>query len=379
MSKRNAAIALATILLAAWPWGQPTRAADEGFLVLRRGNVLEAMRPNGSQRQVLRRKFSVSGRSYWYDNREQNNWNISRDGRRVCFTAKPQDIGFFSARAARDYLFVLEHNKPAPQVFLRAYGEKSSSDVPDVTGLSYGWPSFDTNGKKILVTEVTPDEYTIGGALTIHDIATRAQMWQSDALANTSALLMGTAQPNILRKRLYGAALSPNGHHVLCAATSITYPGTDGELSETDFKHYLVHFDLQKPSVDMLASFDQNIQGINWHPDSRRFVLSASSKGDSDIFVGARDEPLLKQLTHSASHDFDPVWNRSGTRLFWLSDRIVSKARANRLFSMSSDGTLQRAELPAIKSIDSLRWAATIPSWRRYREKQVFAAVGIKK
>jgi hypothetical protein len=376
MNRNNKAV---WILAAACSLAVPVAGApkDEGFLVLRRNAGLEAMRFDGSERRVLRRRFSIHG----------DQWNISRDGKRVCFAAMPVDVSYISARSYRDYLFVLEHNRPVPQAVLSAYGEgRSDRDKPGVTGFGYRWPSFDASGRRVFATEESPEDYTTGGRLALHQLATREREWDSDKLAALSPLLTGTRNPKNLRKRLGKATLSSDGKHVLCEAFSVANRGTDAELDENDWKRYLIHFDLQKEAVEILASFDQDIESITWAQDSKRYAFSSSADGDKnlDIYAGELEQGEPKRLTHNAALDYNPIWNRSGTRLYWLSNRAEPKPKTpqkmllNRLFSMLPDGTHQRVELSHIQPFGSARWAASLPSWRRYREKEVFASLRIK-
>lgn len=291
-----------------------------------------------------------------------------------------------SPRATRSYLFVLEHDQPTAQVLLRAYGAQGEGIEAGVTGFGYVWPSFDTSGQKVLVTQEDPGDHYTYASLVIYNTATRSFVWNSFALAAQSRLLVAV-EPSGAKtslKRFYGAALSPDGNHVLCEAVT-TAESSDAVYAQADLKHYLVHFDLQKQSVQVLASFERDITGTVWHPNSRHFALSASNGDDqADIYSGEVGGQL-RRLTHSPSRDFNPLWNGSGTRLFWLSNRTArtrkpqpkpkfklrrtAKPLAYRLFSMKPNGSGQRAELPAITSVDSLRWAASLPSWRRYREK----------
>jgi hypothetical protein len=64
------------------------------------------------------------------------------------------------------------------------------------------------------------------------------------------------------------------------------------------------------------------INGPSFSPDGRKIVFSALSGGLSDLFVYDLDGKTLRQLTHDAYADLQPVWSPDGHRIAFVTDRF---------------------------------------------------------
>jgi serine/threonine protein kinase len=70
-------------------------------------------------------------------------------------------------------------------------------------------------------------------------------------------------------------------------------------------------------------------------PDGQHVVFTAADAGSQNLWIAARDESNLIQLTHTSGNNVDPVWSPDGTRIAFASDREGEIQH----FIMNADGS----------------------------------------
>jgi len=349
--------------------GNPTEAQikERGFFVFERKtekgeNQLEALRVDGTSHRVLRSKFSIVG-----------DWDISRDGSKICFATSPSDFRVFaSVREIRSWLFSMSFDGK-PSVVLAPYGPKRDGD----NFYDYTSPTWNFDGSRIIYSEGIPEDYSYVSWISIFNFGDKRKAWNSRDVEKEISYFVTLQDNNVyFHKQLYGAAMSPNGRYVICLAKSAARVGMDAELSEKDWKTYLVQFDLVQKKIEILSSFDLGkYWDINpkfsWHPDNIRFTFSMGVKGktaNTEIFLGNRKTKKIRQLTSNPAKDSNAVWVNYGRQIVWLSDRLTSAKSTNQIFMMDSNGSSQRQILKNLSGISNLRYVDKLADWSQHKD-----------
>ncbi len=78
-----------------------------------------------------------------------------------------------------------------------------------------------------------------------------------------------------------------------------------------------------KDTIVVYKSDFKDINSINWSPDSKKLVLSATKNGDDqfDIFVYNLSDSTLKNVSSSKINELNPVWHPDGVRLIY--DKVI--------------------------------------------------------
>jgi len=78
------------------------------------------------------------------------------------------------------------------------------------------------------------------------------------------------------------------------------------------------------------------ISSINWSPDSKKLVFSATENGDDqfDIFVYNLPESSIKNMTSSENDELNPVWHPDGDKLIY--DKVIDSTTNIFVYNPSS-------------------------------------------
>jgi Tol biopolymer transport system component len=318
---------------------------------------LIAISPDGRQRRLLKREFSSF------------EWDIDRAGSKVCFTARPGDREFFSARSARNYLFQLLANEPKVRFLLGVY-ERDLNDE-----LEYQNPSWTWDGSKIVLSRGIPDFYTDDYGISTVDLRTlTVQNLTSDPPKDFAPLI---------NKREISPQLSPDGKSLLFVSTTKVNGGTDAGLMEKDWNYYLIYLDLQNRKFKLLA-VDDSIGNLSWCPDGRAYAYCSVSRTEkafrSRLCIGdLKSSRIVQWPDPDPGHGLE--WSPDGHHVVYTSFRPVWRKgkqlpRMSRLFIADRDGKHIRCLASDLKVTTHFRWTAALADWSKYNTIPVMPLVG---
>lgn len=370
-------------------------ATPRAFLVFERGTSetwrsLDAIGIDGASHRVLREKFVVA-----------RPWNISRDGQKIVFAAKPGEV-------KRAPITSLNRTFPKPpyppaEVFLLAFDSKpvvvsvphtAKGERDDYEPTAATW---NANATKILYTEnsfikmgfwFSESHLDASGAqwLSLFDLKTNRKIWNSRKMQKDLQDKDPQDYSHLLGKRFHAMAMSPDSRHVVALVQS--WPSEPwNALEGKDYTMSLLHFDLNRNKLEVLWRFNTNkvnygMGALSWHPDSTRFLFSLgvrAKKPDQSIYLGNWKTRNIQRLTHSGALESDPVWIDGGRQIAFLSNRLAATKPNQLIFAMNADGSNPRQILKNLRDVSNLRHVETLPDWSKFKNLDTTPRAAVKK
>lgn len=97
-----------------------------------------------------------------------------------------------------------------------------------------------------------------------------------------------------------------------------------------------------------------NAQWVDWSPDGRRLVYSASLGGTPEVFTSRTDGTDVKRLTDGPGKNRQPAWSPKGDRIAFVSDRSGSQ----QVWTMRLDGANAKRVSADTSECSNPAWSA---------------------
>jgi TolB protein len=116
-------------------------------------------------------------------------------------------------------------------------------------------------------------------------------------------------------------------------------------------------YDLLKDRATKFSSFPGLNTGCSWTRDGKRYVLSLSAEGNSEIYVGERSSKSApRRITYSQGIDTSPSFSPDGKKIIFTSDRSGTP----QVYIMDVDGTNVERLTTEGHYNDSPDWSSTL-------------------
>ena len=165
-------------------------------------------------------------------------------------------------------------------------------------------------------------------------------------------LVVGSQAPAPASGTANGRAHAENGR--------IVYMQYDQRGSEEEPRVDLFSVDPDGGEPQQLTDDSAWETGPSWSPDGTEIAFvrrTGRAIKDMSVYVMDADGSNVRQLTDHPKKEYSPTWSPSGRKIAFISDRSGSQ----RIYTVRSDGTSERAQLVSKLPADDIDWSPAAP------------------